>query len=96
MQSFKDALRTAPTRRFHYKTICDELSGELEPFEIKQLLRQMFETGGIGIVNRGYTDFAFRKVSGAGFTIRNKFILHDALTRAWNRPWSDRGLRSTG
>jgi hypothetical protein len=92
LASFKDALRTAPTRRFDFKFVCDELAGELDPPEIKQLLRQMFEVGGIGIVNRGYTDFTFRKVSGAGFTTRDKFILHDALVRAWNIPWTDHGL----
>ena len=52
----------------------------------------MFEIGGVGVRNpsgnRDYTDFVFRKVSGAGFTIRYEFILHDALVRAWNRPWS--------
>ena len=87
LQSFKDALRTAPTRFFNFTYVCEELAGELDPQEIKRLLRQMFETGGIGVRNGQYTDFTFRKVSGAGFTVRYEFMLHDALTRAWNRPW---------
>lgn len=85
--SFRDALRTSPSRMFSFDYVCKELEGELEPAQIKMLLRQMFETGGIGIRNGGYTDFVFRKVSGAGFSTRHEFMLHDALTRAWNRPW---------
>lgn len=90
--SFRDALRTVPTRRFDFSYLEQELEGELEKSEIRALLKQMFETGGVGVRNpsgyRDYTDFVFRKVSGAGFTTRYEFILHDALTRAWNRPWS--------
>jgi len=89
LASFKDALRTAPTRLFDFQYLIDELQGELSPVEIKQLLRQMFETGGVGIYNNGYTDFVFRKISGGGFTVRYQFMLHDALTRAWNRRWRD-------
>jgi energy-coupling factor transporter ATP-binding protein EcfA2 len=89
LASFKDALRTAPTRLFDFDYLTAELKGDLEPNEIKQLLRQMFETGGIGIYNNGYTDFVFRKISGGGFTVRYQFMLHDALTRAWNRKWRD-------
>lgn len=84
---FRDALRTSPSRVFSFSYMCEELAGDLEPAKIKQLLRQMFETGGIGIKNGGYVDFVFRRISGAGFTTRCEFILHDALTRAWNRPW---------
>jgi hypothetical protein len=87
LNSFKDALRTAPTRKFNFVFMREELRGELEPIDIKLLLKQMFETGGIGIINHGRTDFVFRNISGAGFTTRNEFLLHDALTRAWNRPW---------
>ncbi|CAL8971337.1 hypothetical protein CELL_01011 [Cellulomonas sp. T2.31MG-18] len=86
--SFRDALRTAPSRFFDFQYLRDELAGELDPPQIKLLLKQMFETGGIGIRNGAYTDFVFRKVSGAGFTTRYEFMLHDALTRAWNRPWN--------
>jgi hypothetical protein len=85
--SFKDALRTAPSRLFTFDYLTTELDGELETVQIKALLKQMFETGGIGIKNGKYTDFVFRKISGAGFTTRYEFMLHDALTRAWNRPW---------
>jgi hypothetical protein len=88
LTSFKDALRTAPTRLFTFEYMCRELEGELEPAQVKQLLRQMFETGGIGVKNGSHTDFVFRKISGAGFTTRYEFMLHDALTRAWNRPWN--------
>ncbi|VXB54441.1 hypothetical protein ARTHRO9V_350001 [Arthrobacter sp. 9V] len=55
--------------------------------DIKKLLKQMFEVGGVSVRNGGYTDFVFRRVSGAGFSTRYEFIRHDALTRAWNRPW---------
>lgn len=92
MIDFRDALRTAPTRYFDFKFLVEELKDELEPTDIKALLRRMFEIGAIGISNPlgsgpRYTDFIFRKVSGAAFTHRYEFVLHDALTRAWNRPW---------
>ncbi|MCD2263961.1 hypothetical protein K3888_14770 [Dietzia aurantiaca] len=89
LASFKDALRVAPSRLFDFEYLVSELKGDLEPPEIKQLLRQMFETGGIGIHHNGYTDFVFRRISGGGFTVRYQFMLHDALTRAWNRKWRD-------
>ena len=87
LSSFKDALRTVPSRVFAFSDIANELDGELKPVEVKALLRQMFETGGIGVRNGKHTDFVFRKVAGAGFTTRYQFMLHDALTLAWNRPW---------
>lgn len=89
LASFKDALRTAPSRLFDFTYMKSELEGELEASEVRQLLRQMFETGGIGVHHNGYTDFVFRKISGGGFTVRHEFMLHDALTRAWNRKWRD-------
>ncbi|QVG66760.1 hypothetical protein JG551_000688 [Curtobacterium flaccumfaciens pv. flaccumfaciens] len=85
--SFKEALRTAPKRFFTFDYLRTELDGELDPADIKKLLKQMFEVGGIAVRNGGYTDFVFRRVSGAGFSTRYEFLLHDALTRAWNRPW---------
>lgn len=92
MASFRDAMRTIPLRAFTFQDVQQELDGELDPAETKALLRQMFEIGGIGIRNAtgpvDHTDFVFRKVSGAGFTTRYGFLLHDGLTRAWNRPWS--------
>ena len=69
----------------------EEVAGDLAPIETKQLLKQMFKIGGIGIRTAAksteHTDFVFRRVGGGGFTMRNGFLLHDALTRAWNRPW---------
>ncbi|ONI64877.1 hypothetical protein CSIV_09200 [Microbacterium sp. CSI-V] len=85
--AFKDALRTSPSRFFTFEYVCAEVKGELDETEVKQLLKQMFEIGGIGIRNGSYTDFVYRRVGGAGFTTRHGFMLHDALTRAWNRPW---------
>ncbi|WP_211096781.1 hypothetical protein, partial [Arthrobacter echini] len=85
--NFKDALRTTPTRRFSFDYMVKELDGELTSGQIKALLKQMFETGGIGIQNGSYTDFVFRATSGGGFSTRYTFLLHDALVRAWNRPW---------
>lgn len=90
--SFRDALRSAPSRLFSFDYLRSELEGELEPAQIKELLRRMFETGGVGVSNPlgsggRYTDFIFRRVSGAAFTHRYDFLLHDALTRAWHRPW---------
>ncbi|MET3975396.1 hypothetical protein [Cellulosimicrobium sp. 4261] len=87
LSAFKDALRTSPSRFFTYQFVCDETAGELASSEVKLLLRQMFEVGGIGIRNGGHTDFVFRRTAGGGFSVRGEFILHDALTRAWNRPW---------
>ncbi|MFD6091601.1 P-loop ATPase, Sll1717 family [Oerskovia sp. NPDC060338] len=90
--SFRDALRTLPTRYFAFEDVVAELDGELDRREIKLLLRQMFNTGAIGIRNshglrEDYYDFVYRKVSGAGFSTRHTFVLHNALVRAWNRPW---------
>ena len=89
---FRDALRSAPTRFFDIGYLREELAGILDTAEIRSLLKRMFETGAIGISNptssgQRYTDFVFRRVSGASFTPRYEFQLHDALTRAWNRPW---------
>lgn len=89
---FRDALRSAPTRYFNMQYLREELEGVLDPSHIRALLHRMFETGCIGISNptvsgERYTDFTFRRVSGAAFTPRYDFLLHDALTRAWNRPW---------
>lgn len=91
--AFRDALRAAPTRYFSLQYLEEELVGELTRPELVALLRRLFETGGVGISNpnaasgKRYTDFVFRRVSGAAFTPRYEFLLHDALTRAWNRPW---------
>jgi hypothetical protein len=91
LSSFRDAVRTVPTRCFSFEDVQSELQGELEESETKALLKQMFEVGGIGIRNASgsaeHTDFVFRRVSRAGFTMRYGFMLHNALTRAWNRPW---------
>lgn len=86
--NFKDALRTAPSRRFNFDYMTSELDGQLTPNQIRNLLKQMFETGGIGIQNGNYTDFVFRQTSGGGFSTRYTFLLHDALVLAWNRPWN--------
>lgn len=92
LAAFRDALRTLPTRKFTFDDVLSEVSDELEAWEIKALLRQLFEVGGIGIRNASgrveYTDFVFRRVGGGSFTTRYGFLLHNALTRAWNRPWS--------
>ena len=40
------------------------------------------------VQQRPYTDFVYRRVSGAGFTIRHGFLLHNAVVVAWNRPWT--------
>lgn len=91
VSSFRDALRTLPSRIFSFSEVQSELTGELEQSETRALLKQMFEVGGIGIRNQRasaeYTDFTYRKISQAGFTLRHNFMLHDALTRAWNVPW---------
>jgi hypothetical protein len=83
VSSFRDALRTLPSRIFSFDEVQSELIGELEPNETKALLKQMFEVGGIGIRNQRasaeYTDFVYRKISQAGFTLRH--------TLAWNVPW---------
>jgi len=88
LASFKDALRSVPSKIFSFSDIERELDGELDKSEIRDLLRQMFYTGGIGIFNRNanYTDFVFRKIAGAAFTTSRDFVLHEALVKAWNRP----------
>ena len=89
---FRDAIRSAPTRYFDFRYMIEELNGVLTPEQVRALLRRMFETGGLAVSNKTtsgkrYTDFTFRSVSGAAFTTRYDYMLHDALTRAWNRPW---------
>lgn len=88
MAAFKDALRSVPAKVFSLADVERELDGALDRAEVRDLLRQMFHTGGIGIYNRnaGYVDFVFRKVSGAAFTTTREFMLHEALVKAWNRP----------
>ncbi|MDQ1104820.1 P-loop ATPase, Sll1717 family [Nocardioides zeae] len=88
MAAFKDALRSVPAKIFGLSDLETELDGALDKSEVRDLLRQMFKTGGIGIFNRnaGYIDFVFRKVSGAAFTTSREFVLHEALVKAWNRP----------
>lgn len=92
LTAFRNAMRTLPKRTFVFSDVQGELEGELEPAETKQLSRQMFEIGGVGIRNESgrieYTDFVYRRVSGAGFTTRYGFLLHNALVVAWNRPWA--------
>ncbi|GAA1171653.1 hypothetical protein GCM10009674_04120 [Nesterenkonia xinjiangensis] len=90
LSSFQDALRASPSRLFTMDYMTTELRGELEPSEIKKLLKQLFEVGGIGVKSGEHTDFTFRRTSGGAFTTRGKFMLHDALTRAWNKPWRDK------
>lgn len=87
LASFREALRTAPTRVFSFEYVESELEGELQTVEIRQLLKQMFDVGGLGIRNGIHTNFVYRSVGGAGFSPRHDFLLHDALTRAWNRPF---------
>lgn len=87
LASFREALRTVPSRVFSFDYVCGELDGELDRSEVRQLLKQMFEVGGIGIRNGPHTDFVYRSVAGAGFTPRRDYLLHDALTRAWNLPF---------
>ena len=89
---FRDALQSLPTRFFSFDDMISELSGVLEPIEIRTLLKQLFEIGGMRVRNYSgagaeYTDFVFRRVAGAGFTTRHGFLLHNALVVAWNRPW---------
>lgn len=92
LAAFRDALRTTRSRFFSFNEIVEEVDGQLTDSEVKKLLKQLFEVGAIGIRNsegRGgdYTDFTYRKLTRAGFTTRHGFMLHNALTRAWNRPW---------
>ena len=89
---FRDAIRSAPTRYFSFRYMTEELNGVLTPEQVRALLRRMFETGGLAVSNattsgKRYTDFTFRRVSGGAFSTRYDYLLHDALTRAWNRPW---------
>jgi hypothetical protein len=70
----------------------EDLKGTLAEDEVMVLLRQMFEIGAIGLRSpaggRENTDFAYRRVAGGGsFTTKKHYVLHNALTVAWNRPW---------
>lgn len=89
--AFRDSIRTVPSRFFGFDDVQSELDGQLTVDETTKLLRQMFEVGAIGIHNTSgrvdHMDFIYRKVGGAGFTKRHGFVLHNALTRAWNRSW---------
>ena len=88
--AFRDALRTLPGRYFTFSDVVTEVEGILSPNEVTALLRQMFEIGGVGIYNNtadpAFTDFIFRKPGGSGFTKRHRFVLHNALAKAYNRP----------
>ena len=89
--AFRDAMRTVQSRFFSFDEVQADLDGQLTSDETTSLLRQMFEVGAIGVTTRSetatHTDFIYRNVGGAGFTKRHGFVLHNALTRAWNRPW---------
>jgi hypothetical protein len=89
--AFRDAMRTVESRFFTFEEVQAELDGHLTEAETTNLLRQMFEVGSIGVRTGSgpgaHTDFVYRKLGGSGFTRRHGFVLHNALTRAWNRPW---------
>lgn len=89
--AFRDAMRTVETRFFTFQEVEEELAGQVSTSEVTALLRQMFEVGAVGIRTGtgmgAHTDFTYRNIGGSGFTKRHGFVLHNALTRAWNRPW---------
>lgn len=87
---FFDAVKSVKLAEFTLHEIQQELDGELAEAETKQLLRQMFEIGAIGIRTRNNnyierTDFVYRKASPVAFNARRIFLLHNALIVAWNK-----------
>lgn len=93
--ALQDALRSLPSRFFDYGYLKEELDGILSEEELTLLLRQLFDIGAIGLrspAGQGEsTDFVYRKGgAGGSFTRRRRFVLHNALTVAWNRSWVER------
>jgi hypothetical protein len=87
---FFETVKSVKFAEFTLHEIQQELDGELTEAETKQLLRQMFEVGAIGIRTRNNnhverTDFVYRKASPVAFNPRRIFLLHNALIVAWNK-----------
>ncbi|HEX4442834.1 MAG TPA: hypothetical protein VHZ81_04620 [Galbitalea sp.] len=89
---FFEAIKSVEIAEFSIRDLSLDLDGELSPGEVRQLLKQLFEIGGIGIRTRTAhyerIDFNFRKVSPVAFNPRKTFILHNALIVAWHKPRS--------
>ena len=88
--SFFEALKSVNTALFTMRDLQLDLDGELSQTELKELLRQLFEIGAIGIRSKAEhyerTDFNYRKASPIAFNAKKTFILHNALIVAWNKP----------
>lgn len=86
---FFEAVKSVKMAEFTMHELQQDLDGELEEHELKRLLRQLFQIGGIGIRTRTSsterTDFIYRKASPVAFNARRSFLLHNALVVAWNK-----------
>ncbi|AMM22939.1 hypothetical protein AX769_22700 (plasmid) [Frondihabitans sp. PAMC 28766] len=90
-QSFFESLNGVRSAEFTLHDIQQDLEGEVSEPETKRLLRQLYETGAIGIRTRfenqvDRTDFVYRKATPVAFNARRIFLLHNALIVAWNKP----------
>jgi hypothetical protein len=87
---FMSALSTLQSPFFTLKDVEEELAGALTTMELRALLSQLFDIGGIGMrVGTGpkyHTNFAYRRIAGGGFRLHGTFRLHYALEEAWNVP----------
>ena len=85
---FLAALSTLDSPFFKAVDLEAELAGAISNGDLRLLLKQMFEIGGIGMrVGRGpkyHTNFVFRRGAGGGFSFLGTFRLHHALEEAWN------------
>lgn len=84
------ALSALESPAFTFGQLESELAGVLSAGELRALLRQLFDIGGIGVRSGAgpthYTNFAYRRIAGGGFRLSATFRLHYALEEAWNIP----------
>lgn len=85
---FIDALSALPSKLFSADDLRRELGGLVDDQELRELLKQMFTIGGIGVRSgsgaRKHTNFVFRRTAGGGFSYLAEYRLHNALVVAWN------------
>jgi len=88
---FLEALSALSSREFSYTTLERDLDGLIGKSELRTLLRQLFNIGGVGTrVKSGpttHTNFYFRRAAGGGFRPNANYVLHNSLVVAWNLNW---------
>ncbi|GAA1609344.1 P-loop ATPase, Sll1717 family [Leucobacter chromiireducens] len=87
---FLEELSTLDSPYFTSAELEKSLEGVLTSTEIRQLLRQLYRAGAIGVITRRnsvqHTNFSYRRAAGGGFKYKGRFLLHRALIEAWNIP----------